>query len=123
MQNNALGGDDFSDLAKAIGKHRNLKYLDISYTKISNDGFFELFEPISKDKTKTQFLFCKGNNIGGKLLNAILASASRSLKVLDLSDNNLTEMNGEILKGYARNNVWIEAIHLKSNTLVNTKTI
>ena len=123
MQNNALGGDDFSDLAKAIGKHRNLKYLDISYTKISNDGFVELFEPISKDKTKTQSLFCKGNNIGGKLLNAILASVSRSLKVLDLSDNNLSEMNGEILKGYARNNVWIEAIHLDSNTLVNTKTI
>ena len=123
MQNNALGGDDFSDFAKAIGKHRNLKYLDISYTKISNDGFVELFEPISKDKTKTQSLFCKGNNIGGKLLNAILASVSRSLKVLDLSDNNLSEMNGEILKGYARNNVWIEAIHLDSNTLVNTKTI
>ena len=123
MQNNALGGDDFSDLAKAIGKHRNLKYLDISYTKISNDGFVELFEPISKDKTKTQSLFCKGNNIGGKLLNTILASVSRSLKVLDLSDNNLSEMNGEILKGYARNNVWIEAIHLDSNTLVNTKTI
>ena len=123
MQNNTLGGDDFSDLAKAIGKHRNLKYLDISYTKISNDGFVELFEPISKDKTKTQSLFCKGNNIGGKLLNAILASVSRSLKVLDLSDNNLSEMNGEILKGYARNNVWIEAIHLDSNTLVNTKTI
>ena len=123
MQNNALGGDDFSDLAKAIGKHRNLKYLDISYTKISNDGFVELFEPMSKDKTKTQSLFCKGNNIGGKLLNAILASVSRSLKVLDLSDNNLSEMNGEILKGYARNNVWIEAIHLDSNTLVNTKTI
>ena len=123
MQNNALGGDDFSDLAKAIGKHRNLKYLDISYTKISNDGFVELFEPISKDKTKTQSLFCKGNNIGGKLLNVILASVSRSLKVLDLSDNNLSEMNGEILKGYARNNVWIEAIHLDSNTLVNTKTI
>ena len=123
MQNNALGGEDFSDLAKAIGKHRNLKYLDISYTKISNDGFVELFEPISKDKTKTQSLFCKGNNIGGNLLNVILASVSRSLKVLDLSDNNLSEMNGEILKGYARNNVWIEAIHLDSNTLVNTKTI
>ena len=56
LQNNALGGDDFTVLAKAIGKHRNLKYLDISYTKISNDGFVDIFEPISKDKTKTQYL-------------------------------------------------------------------
>ena len=56
LHNNALGGDDFTVLAKAIGKHRNLKYLDISYTKISNDGFVEIFEPISKDKTKTQYL-------------------------------------------------------------------
>ena len=56
LHNNALGGEDFTVLAKAIGKHRNLKYLDISYTRISNDGFVEVFEPISKDKTKTEYL-------------------------------------------------------------------
>ena len=56
LHNNALGGNDFPILAKAIGKHRTLKYLDISYTKISNDGFVELFGPISKDKTKTEYL-------------------------------------------------------------------
>ena len=53
----------------------------------------------------------------------MLASVSRSLKVLDLSDNHLCEMNGDVLKSYSRHNVWIEAIHIDNNIPVKAKVI
>ena len=51
----------------------------------------------------------------------MLACVSRTLKVLDLSDNNLTEMNGEILRSYSRTNVWIEAINISDNQSIRGK--
>ena len=59
--------------------------------------------------------------MGGKELDNVLASVSNTLKVLDLSDNNLTEFNAEVLRHYAKNNVWIEAIHVTGNTLIKGK--
>ena len=40
---------------------------------------------------------------------------SHSLKILDLSKNNLNEINGQMLKGYAEKNVWIEIISVDGN--------
>ena len=48
---------------------------------------------------------------------------SRFLKILDLSDNKLTEMNGEILQSYATNNVWIEAINVEGNSQVKAESL
>ena len=81
----------------------------------------QIFDPISKNKTFTQYLECRGNKIGGNALNNVLACVSRTLKVLDLSDNNLTEMNGEILRSYSRTNVWIEAINISDNQMIRGK--
>ena len=41
--------------------------------------------------------------------------------MLDLSDNNLSEFNAQVLRHYAKNNVWIEAIHLSGNALIKGK--
>ena len=78
---------------------------------------------VSRNKTRIQRLECRGNELGGRALDNTLSCMSRSLKVLDLSKNRLTEMNGEVLRSYAATNVWIEAIHLGNNRKVKADCI
>ena len=48
---------------------------------------------------------------------------SHSLKILDLSKNNLNEINGQMLKGYAEKNVWIEIISVDGNDKIKIEDI
>ena len=73
-----------------ITDHKGIRYLDMSWNNLSNLGFKELFLPISRNKTKLEQFQCRGNGIGGKEIDDVLACGSRSLKVLDLSSNNLS---------------------------------
>ena len=123
LQHNVVGGHRFAKLANGIRAHKSLSYLDISHNKLGNSGFTELFEPISKGKTKLEHLGSRGNELGGRVLDNLLSCVSRFLKILDLSDNKLTEMNGEILQSYATNNVWIEAINVEGNSQVKAESL
>ena len=85
LQHNAVGGYSFTRLASGIRAHKSLIYLDVSHNKLGNSGFTELFDPVSKNKTKIERLECRGNDLGGRLLDNVLSCVSRSLKILDLS--------------------------------------
>lgn len=63
-------------------------------------------------------MHCRGNSIGGSAIDKILYSISHSLKTLELSSNDLSEMNGQILNDYAEHNVWVEKINVDENSQV-----
>ena len=115
LQHNKLGGHGFSHLVNAITAHQGIRYLDVSWNNLTNSGFRALFMPVSRNKTKLEQFQCRGNGLGGKELDDVLGCGSSSLKVLDLSSNNLSQMNGEILKSYSEKNVWIEILSVKNN--------
>ena len=123
IQHNNIGGKSFHLIGTALEHHPNLTYFDISYNKLENNGFQHLFFPISRNRTKLEELQCRGNEIGGKSIDKILSSISRSLRVLNLNNNQLNEMNGQILLDTARNNVVLEQVSIDNNEQVNADHI
>ena len=64
-------------------------------------------------------MHCRGNDIGGPAADKLLYTISHHLKVLNLADNKLTELNGNILLDYAKCNPVIEQIVIDNNEEVN----
>ena len=102
MQHNRLGNADFSQLSDAIQNHKSLRYLDVSANKIGNSDFIKLFTSIQSDTSKISTFHCRKNKVGGNRIDHVLFCRSRKLRVLDLTQNRLSEHNGKILLQYAK---------------------
>lgn len=97
-----MGNADLTQFSKAVEKHKTLKYLDLSANKIGNYEFSKLFTAVQSESSKISTFHCRKNRIGGYKVDHVLFCRSRNLRVLDLTQNRLSEHNGKILLQYAK---------------------
>ena len=70
---------------------------------------------ISTNQFKLENLQCRGNSIGGKLIDNVLLSQSLYLRVLNLSDNNLTAFNASTLLNFVKSFVNVDHLFISGN--------
>ncbi|KRX02408.1 Acyl transferase/acyl hydrolase/lysophospholipase [Pseudocohnilembus persalinus] len=106
------------DLVKAICDNKHISYLDLSRTYLSKETFRDLFENIKFASS----IILNECNINDDLLKLISSSLGtrKSIKLLDLSKNQITKDGVNELADQLINNRYLQILKLDENDLKGT---
>ena len=110
-------------ILQALKRNSNLKTLNLNDNNMTGKVVYDLADVIANN-TSLEGLYLRGNNLqssAGVILQALKGVSN--VKVLDLSDNNMSEEVASDLADVIKNNVQLEELHLFNNELQSCCTV